>query len=177
MRRKLAGFVVVLVVLLAGVLGYAATRPDTLRVERSTTINAPADKIAPLISDLHRWKEWSAYETKDPGMTRTYSGANAGVGAVYTWEGDSNVGSGRMEIVAASAARVRIKLDFTAPLEGHNVAEFALEPSGNSTNVRWVMEGPSPYIGKVLGLFIDMDKMVGQDFETGLANLKAIAEK
>jgi hypothetical protein len=164
-------------VVVAGVLGYAATRPDTLHVERSATINAPADRIAPLISDLHRWKEWSAYETKDPAMKRTYGGANAGVGAVYAWEGDSNVGSGRMEIVEASSSKVRLKLDFISPLEGHNVAEFALEPSGNSTNVRWVMEGPSPYIGKLLGVFIDMDKMVGRDFETGLANLKAIAEK
>jgi hypothetical protein len=177
MRRKLAALVIVLGVLLAGVLGYAATRPDTLRVERSAAINAPAERIAPLIADLHRWTEWSAYETKDPDMKRTYSGANAGVGAVYMWEGDSNVGSGRMEIVEASAAKVRITLDFVSPLEGHNVAEFALEPNGNATNVRWAMDGPSPFIGKLLGVFIDMDKMVGQDFEIGLANLKALAEK
>jgi polyketide cyclase/dehydrase/lipid transport protein len=164
-------------ILVAAVLVYAATRSDTLRVQRTATIKAPAEKIFPLINDLHTWRSWSAYEKVDPAMTRAYSGAPDGKGAVYEWEGDSNVGQGRMEITGtARPSRITIKLDFIKPFEGHNVAEFALVPQGDATNVTWTMDGPTPYLGKLIGVFINMDTMIGKDFETGLANLKTIAE-
>ena len=169
---------IVVAVLIVAVLAYAATKPDTLRVERTTNVKAPADKIFPLINDFHRWGDWSPYEKKDPAMTRTFSGAPSGKGAVYTWDGDSNVGAGRMEIVESSpASKVAIQLDFSRPFEGHNIAEFTMQPQGDSTNVTWAMHGPSNYIGKIMSVFINMDTMIGSDFEAGLANLKAAVEQ
>ena len=174
MFKKIA---LVVVVLVAGVLAYAATRPDSLHVQRAASIKAPPEKIVALISDFHSWTAWSPYEKVDPAMKRTYSGAASGKGAVYEWEGNSQVGQGRMEITETSPSRVTIKLDFVKPLEGHNIAAFTLIPQGDATNVAWTMDGPTPYIGKVIGVFVDMDHMIGKDFETGLANMKAIAEK
>jgi len=170
--------VALLVVLLAAVLVFAATKPDTFDVQRATNINAPPEKIFPLINDFHRWGAWSPYEKKDPAMKRTLSGAANGEGAVYEWEGDKNVGKGRMEITESSPpARITIKLDFVKPFEAHNIVEFTLKPRGDATNVTWVMHGPAPFISKVMQVFFNMDSMVGKDFETGLANLKAVAEK
>ena len=170
--------VLVLAILFTGVLAYAATRPDTLHIERSVTIKASPGKIFPLINNLRAWPQWSAYETKDPAMKRTYTGPEAGKGAVYEWEGNSEVGSGRMEIIEVQEpSRIAIKLDFLEPFEGHNVAEFTLKPENDSTTVRWVMEGPNRYLGKLISVFIDVDDMVGKDFDTGLANIKTIAEK
>ena len=168
----------VVVIVLAAVLIFAATRPDTFRVQRATSIKAPPEKIFALIDDFHNWGSWSPYEKLDPAMKRTQSGAASGKGAVYEWQGDSKVGQGRMEITDASApSKVVIQLDFIKPFEAHNIAEFTLEPKGDSTNVTWAMHGPAPFVTKVIGLFCNMDKMIGKDFETGLANLKALAEK
>ena len=173
---QIAGGVVV--GLIVAVLAYAATRSGTLRVERATSINAPPEKIFPLINDFHRWASWSAYEKKDPAMKRTFSGADAGEGAVYEWDGNGNVGSGRMEIIGSSRpSKVTIKLDFITPFEGHSVADFTMEPDGASTSVRWAMHGPNRFIGKVMGVFINMDRMIGKDFEIGLANLKSVVEE
>jgi hypothetical protein len=170
--------VTVVVVLLAALLGFAATKPDTFRVERATSIKAPPEKIFPLINDLRSWGAWSPWEKLDPTMKRTYSGAANGLGAVYEWEGDGKVGAGRMEITESSpSSRVILKLDFLKPFEAHNVAEYTLEAKGDSTNITWAMHGPSPFVSKVMQVFFSMDRMVGKDFETGLANLKAIAEK
>ncbi|MGE5753580.1 MAG: SRPBCC family protein [Deltaproteobacteria bacterium] len=175
MLKKIAIGVVVLVVAL---LGYAATRPDSFRVERSTSINAPPEKIFALINDLHRWGDWSPFEKKDPAMKRTLSGAPNGKGAMYEWDGNKKIGKGRMEITDASPpSRVTIKLDFVKPFEAHNVVDFTLEPRGDATNVTWTIQGPSPFISKVIGIFCNMDKMIGKDFETGLASLKTEAEK
>ena len=168
---------IAVVVLVAAVLVFAATRPDNFRVQRATSIKAPPEKIFPLITDLHRWGSWSPWEKMDPAMKRSYSGAASGKGAVYAWEGNSKVGEGRMEITYVSPpSKVTIKLDFVKPIEGHNVAEFTLEPKGDSTNVTWTMYGPTAYIAKVIGIFVSMDSMIGKDFETGLANLKTVAE-
>jgi K+-transporting ATPase KdpF subunit len=178
MLKVIAIVAVIIVVLLAAVLVYAATRPDTFRVQRTTAVKAPPAKIYALINDLRGWGAWSPYEKKDPAMKRTYGGTPSGKGAVYEWEGDHNVGKGRMEITDTSPpSRVTINLDFVKPFETRNIVEFTLEPQGDSTNVTWAMHGPSPYIAKVMHVFFDMDSMVGNDFETGLANLKAIAEK
>jgi uncharacterized protein YndB with AHSA1/START domain len=182
MLKILAIVAVVLVVAVIAVLVLAATRPDTFRVQRTASIKAPAEKIFPLINDYRNWASWSPYETRDPAMKRTFSGPPAGKGAIYEWEGNKNVGSGRMEIMDTSApSRVTIKLDFMKPFEAHNTAEFTLAPQGDatnvSTNVTWAMHGPTPFFGKILHLFINMDRMVGSDFATGLANMKATAEK
>lgn len=178
MLRIAAILVALVVVAVAGVLAYAATRPDSFSVQRSIVINAPAEKIFTLIDDLHAWSAWSPYEKKDPVMRRTFSGSTAGKGAVYEWAGNKQVGAGRMEIVDATAPTViAIKLDFIEPFEGHNTARFALEPRGDGTAVTWTMYGPSPLIAKVMGTFFDMDRMIGSDFAAGLANLKSLAEK
>ena len=168
---------IVLVVLIAGVLAVAATKPDTFRVQRATSIKAPPEKIFPLINDYHNWSSWSPYEKKDPAMKRTFSGAANGKGSVYEWEGNSDVGAGRMEITDTSPpSKVTLKLDFVKPFETHNIVEFRLEPKSDSTEVTWDMHGPAPFISKVMQVFFSMDNMVGKDFETGLANLKAVAE-
>jgi uncharacterized protein YndB with AHSA1/START domain len=168
---------IIFVVAVLAVLGYAATRPDTFRVERTASINAPRETVFAVINDFHRWESWSPYEKLDPAMKRAISGAPSGKGAVYEWEGNSKAGKGRMEILDTSPpSRITIKLDFDKPFEAHNVAEFVLEPRGNATNVTWAMQGPSPFMVKLMSVFLNMDHLVGRDFETGLANLKSLAE-
>lgn len=170
--------VIVVVVLIAGVLIFAATKPDTFRVERAASIKAPPEKIFAFINDFHRWGAWSPWEKKDPALKRTYGAATSGKGAVYAWEGNKDVGEGRMEIAESSPpSKVTIKLDFMKPFEAHNIVEFTLEPKGDATNVTWAMQGDTPYFAKIIHVFINMDSMVGKDFETGLANLKGAAEK
>jgi uncharacterized protein YndB with AHSA1/START domain len=168
----------VVVIVIAGLLGFAATRPDSFSVQRTATIHAPADKVFGLINDFHRWGEWSPWEKLDPAMKRTFGGPAAGPGAVYQWTGNSKVGAGRMEILdAAPASKIEIKLDFIEPFEGHNIAEFTLAPQGENTDVVWTMRGPAPFISKLMGVFVSMDSMIGKDFEAGLANMKGAAEK
>ena len=170
--------IAMLVVGVGAVLALAATKPDSFNVERTASIKAPPEKIFALINDLHGWRAWSPYENKDPEMKRSFSGAPSGKGAVYEWNGNKNVGKGRMEITEASApSKIVIKLDFISPFEGHNMAEFTMEPKGDATNVKWGMYGPAPFISKVMQVFVDFDRMIGKDFEEGLGNLKALAEK
>ena len=170
---------VILAAAIAIVLILASRKPDTLRVQRSASIKAAPEKIFPLINDFHQWGSWSPYEHKDPAMKRSYSGAESGKGAVYAWDGNKNVGSGRMEILDTSAApsKIVIKLDFFAPFEGHNTAEFTLRPQGDATNLAWLMHGPAPFMSKLMQVFMNIDNMVGKDFEVGLADLKRLAEK
>ena len=169
---------IVLAIAIAVILILAATKPDTFRIERSAVINAPAERIFSVLSDFRQWGGWSPWETKDPDMKRNYSGAERGKGAVYGWEGDKNVGTGRMEILEANApSKLAIKLDFFKPFEAHNTAEFTMLPQGNATNVHWVMHGPAPFMSKVMQVFMSFDKMIGKDFEAGLANLKQLTEK
>jgi hypothetical protein len=168
----------VLAIAIAVVLILAATKPDTLRVQRATSIRAPADRIFPMINDFHQWRSWSPYENKDPAMQRTYEGTASGKGAVYAWDGNKNVGSGRMEILETSApSKITIKLDFFKPFEGHNTAEFTMLPQGDVTNLTWTMHGPAVLMSKVMQVFMNLDDMIGRDFEVGLANLKKLAEK
>jgi uncharacterized protein YndB with AHSA1/START domain len=174
MLKKIA---VATAILFAVLLILAATKPDTFRVERSTSIQAPPEKVFALLDDFHRWSAWSPWEKMDPAMQRTYSGAARGTGAVYEWAGNSKVGKGRMEIVEATpASKVAVRLDFLAPFAAHDTAEFTLASAGDGTNVTWVMHGPNLFIGKVMSVFVSMDRMIGKDFEAGLANLKAAAE-
>jgi hypothetical protein len=178
MFEVIAIIAVVLAVAIAIVLILAATKPVRFSVQRATTVKAPPDAIFPLINDFHQWGTWSPYENKDPAMKRSYSGAESGRGAVYGWEGNKNVGSGRMEILDTSApTKIVIKLDFFTPFEGHNTAEFTMLPQGDATNVTWVMHGPAVFMSKVMQVFMNLDKMIGKDFEVGLGNLKRLAEK
>jgi uncharacterized protein YndB with AHSA1/START domain len=169
---------IVIVILVGGILLFAASRPDSFRVERSADIKAPPEKIFAQISDLKAWAAWSPYEKKDPAMKRTFGAVTAGKGAVYEWEGDKNVGKGRMEITGATQpSKIVIKLDFLEPFEGHNTAEFTMDAKGDATTVTWTMYGPANFVSKLMEVFFNMDKMIGTDFEAGLANLKAVAEK
>lgn len=170
--------VLTIIVLVAALLIYAATRPDTFRLQRSMTTNAPADKVFPFINDFHHWPSWSPWEKMDLGMKKTHSGSPQGKGAVYEWDGNKDVGTGRMEVLdSIPASKILIKLDFFKPFEAHNTAEFTLTPSAGSTQVTWAMYGPQPYIMKVMGLFCSPERMVGPQFEKGLADLKTLSEK
>lgn len=163
---------------LGGILLYAASRPDAIRVERSASIKAPPEKIFAQINDLRAWAAWSPYEKKDPAMKRTFGAVTAGKGAVYEWHGNKNVGRGRMEITeTAQPSKIIIKLDFFEPFEGHNTAEFSMDRKGDATTVTWAMYGPASFVSKLMGVFINMDRMIGADFEAGLANLRSITEK
>jgi hypothetical protein len=168
---------IVAVLLVAVVLVLAATKPSTFRVERSTVVDAAPDLLFPLIDDFHRWPEWSPYEKLDPTMKRTLSGAASGQGAVYEWSGNNKAGAGRMEIIESSPpAKVAIKLDFIKPFEAHNAAEFTMRPQGGATLLTWQMHGPASFKSKLMQVFVNLDKLIGKDFETGLANLKARVE-
>jgi hypothetical protein len=158
-------------------LAFAATQPDTFKVQRSASIKAPPDKLHGLINDMKVFNTWNPYNLKDPNIKGEYQGPQAGPGAVYHFTGNKDVGKGSVSIVESTPSKVTMKLDMLEPFEGHNVVEFVLAPKGDSTEVTWAMHGPSPYIGKVMGLVFNMDSMIGRDFEAGLANLKAKAEK
>jgi len=178
MFEVIAILAVVLAIAIAIVLILAATKPDRFSVQRATTVKALPETIFPLISDFHQWGSWSPYEHKDPAMKRSYGGAASGKGAVYAWDGNKNVGSGRMEILDAQApSKIVIKLDFFTPFEGHNTAEFTMLPQGDATSLTWLMHGPAPFMSRLMQVFMNIDNMVGKDFEVGLANLKRLTEK
>ena len=161
----------------AALLAFAATRPGTFTVQRSATIAAPAGRIYPHLDDFHRWGAWSPWEKLDPELKRTFSGAGSGTGAVYAWQGNKKVGEGRMEILESDApSRLRIQLDFLKPFEAHNHTVFTLAPDGGGTRVTWAMNGNKAFPMKLMGIFMNMDRMIGADFERGLANLEAVAE-
>lgn len=170
--------VIVVLLLVAGLLIYAATKPDAFRIERTTTIKAPPAKVFALINDFHQWEAWSPWEKIDPAIKRTYRGPKNGIGAVYEWAGNKEIGQGRMEIVeSVPSSKMSLKLDFVTPFEAHNFVDFTLVPQGDSTVVTQAMYGPSPYISKLMTTFFSMDKMVGSKYEEGLSNLKNLAEK
>lgn len=175
MLKKILG---VLAALIGAILILALMQPDSFTVQRTIEIKAPAEKVFPLVDDFAQWKLWSPWEHKDPAMERSMSANTAGKGATYAWAGNKEVGQGRMEIVESTPpAKVGIKLDFLVPFEAHNQTTFNFEPRGTGTQVTWIMQGPLPFISKIFGVFVSMDSMVGKDFETGLANMKAAAEK
>ena len=167
-----------LLALVAGVVASAASKPDFFRVERSTTIGTSPERIFPLINDFHNFGRWSPWEHLDPQMQRSITGPPSGRGASYAWSGNAKAGAGRMEILESSpSTRVVMKLDFIKPFEGHNTAEFTLDRKGDATAVTWAMYGPANFVSKLMGVFFNMDKMIGDDFAIGLANLKSITEK
>lgn len=175
MLKIIAGIIVVLI---AAVLGYAAMQPDSFRVERSIVIKAPAEKIFAEINDFHRWEAWSPWEKIDPAVKRSYSGAEQGLGAVYSWEGNDEIGMGNMQIVESlPPSKLLLDIEFISPFSAKNKVEFTLVENGDATTVTQSMYGPSPYLSKLVGVFFNMDKMVGEKYEEGLASLKTIAEK
>ena len=169
---------IALVVLAAvvAVLAAAAMRPDSFRVARSTTVQASADKLYPLINDLHQFNTWNPFERKDPEIKGEYRGPAAGPGAAYHFQGGKS-GSGSLRVVDSAPTRVTMELHMLKPMEGRNRIEFTLQPRGNATEVTWAMEGPMPFLSRLMTLFFNMDRMIGGDFENGLATLKQRAER
>jgi len=168
---------IVAILLIVAFLLYAATKPNIFKVQRSIGIQALPDKIFPLINSLKEMAAWSPYEKLDPTMSRTFSGPDAGPGATYEWQGNNKIGTGKLAIVDSSpSSLVTMQLDMYKPMEGHNVVDFTLTPSGDSTEVTWAMQGRSSYLSKLMVTLGAMDKMVGGQFEEGLSNLKRLAE-
>ena len=164
-------------VLVVALLAFAARRPDTFVVQRSVAIKASPETVYPLISDWHNFLIWSPFE-KDPAMKRAFKGAASGKGAIYEWDGNNKVGVGRIEIREAIApSRLVMQLDMIRPMKAQNTVEFTLAPKGGTTDVTWAMNGRVPFPGKLMGLVMNCDKMVGSQFEEGLAKLKGLAEQ
>jgi hypothetical protein len=177
MLRILAYVVGILLVAAIGIVAFAAMQPGAFRYERSAVIAAPPEKIIAIVTDFKRNGEWSPWEKLDPAMKRTYSGAPAGVGAVYEWDGNDDAGAGRQEIVSVDPDRVHMKIAFLRPMQANNAIDFDFAPEGDATKVTWSLHGENPLIARIFTMFMDVDAMVGKDFEKGLANLKAAAEK
>jgi uncharacterized protein YndB with AHSA1/START domain len=168
----------VVIILIAAVLIFTATRPNNFRVQRSASIKAPPEKLFALINDFHQWEAWSPWEKVDPAVKRTYSGAASGKGAVYEWSGNSEIGQGRIEIIESSPfSRLVLNIDFIKPYAAHNTIEFILVQQGDSTTVTQAMYGPSSFIHKLMGIIFSMDKMIGQKYEQGFANMQAMVEQ
>lgn len=160
------------------VLLIAAAKPNRFRVERSIDVATPAAKIFPLLEDLKAQRLWSPWDQKDPDMKRVYIGPDKGIGAIYEWEGNRQIGAGRQEIVSVSPnEKVEGKIDFIRPMQANNRFEFLLNPVANGTRVTWAIFGPSPFSSRLFSIFMDFDKMIGNEFEKGLLQLKALAEK
>jgi Polyketide cyclase / dehydrase and lipid transport len=169
--------ILVALALLGALAAYAASRPNTFRLERSIRIDVAPEVIFGHINDFKRWEAWSPWEKIDPTLARTYSGAASGKGAAYAWVGSGKVGTGRMEIIGSTPfSAIKIKLDFTAPFKASNITDFTLTRDGDMTKVVWAMSGPAPFISKLMGVVFNMDKLVGGDFEKGLAALKSATE-
>ncbi|WP_189077603.1 SRPBCC family protein [Mangrovihabitans endophyticus] len=151
---------------------------DTYTVTRSVTIKSPPDAVYGNVADFHRWRRWSPWEDLDPAMARSYSGPDAGVGAVYEWSGNSRAGAGRMTIVEVDEpSAVRIDLAFDKPFKTRNEVRFVIEPSAAGSLVTWTITGPKTFVTKVMGVFRSMDKMLGPDLEKGLTRLKTVSEE
>jgi carbon monoxide dehydrogenase subunit G len=163
---------IAVVVILAALVAFIASRPSAFRIARSRVVAAPPDVVHAFVNDFHKWPAWSPWEKLDPSMNREHSGAAAGTGAVYGWSGNNKVGEGRMTITdSRPPASVTIRLEFIKPWTATNTAQFDFTPSGSGTNVTWSMSGHHNFMAKGFTLCMNMDKMVGSDFEKGLANL------
>ena len=173
----LTTILIVIVAALIVIILMASRQPDNFHVERSATIDAAAERIFPLLEDFRRWPEWSPWEKLDPAMKKDFGGPETGVGSWMSWDGNKKAGQGRMEIIESEpTSRLRLKLDFIKPFKSNNVTTFVLAPRNGTTDVRWLMDGPATFPTKVMTVFTSMDKLVGKDFEEGLANLKRQTE-
>lgn len=177
MKNILLGALVVIVLIVLIFCVVVAVQPATYHIERSATINAPASVVFEQVNDFHRWDAWSPWSKLDPAMKKSYEGASAGTGAIYYWNGNDQVGEGRMTITESRPSDlIKIKLEFIKPFAATNATEFTFKPQGNQTGVTWRMDGNNNFVGKAASLFMNMDKMVGTDFEKGLAQMKTLAE-
>ncbi len=175
MLKKIAYGVVALLVVLILLI---ATRPASFRIERSATVSAPAEIVFAELNDFHEWAKWSPWEKLDAKMQKTYEGPAAGVGSKYHWVGNEQVGEGRMTITDSKPhEHVAIKLEFIKPFAATNDTEFTLKPAADGVGVTWAMSGQNNFMAKAFSLFVNMDEMVGKDFEKGLAELKRISEE
>lgn len=166
----------VLAAIVVGALAIAATKPDQFRIERALAVKAAPEKLYPLIANLHAHLRWSPFE-KDPAMKRSFSGAESGKGATYEWDGNNKVGAGRIVITDTTPpSRVTMSLEMYRPFKANNLVDFTIEPNGDTTKVAWSMQGRQPFMAKLVSVFINCDKMVGKEFEAGLASLKTLAE-
>jgi uncharacterized protein YndB with AHSA1/START domain len=174
MLMKILAAAVAVVAILAIVI---ATRPSTFSVTRSRTVAAPAAAVYAQVADFHRWAAWSPWERLDPAMQKTFSGPPSGPGAIYAWKGNKQVGEGRMTITGATPdAQVAIRLEFIEPFAQVSDTTFTFAPQGAGTQVTWNMSGPQNFLSKAFSMVMDMDKMIGGDFERGLAGLATAAE-
>ena len=172
-KKILIGLAIVILLLVVVI----ALQPSTYRVERSATMNAPAPAVFAQVNDFHKWNAWSPWAKLDPAMKQTFEGAPAGTGVVYTWAGNSDVGEGRMTINESRPSDlVKIKLEFLKPFAANSDTTFTFQPEGNQTKVTWTMVGDKNFIAKAFGLVMNMDKMIGADFEKGLAQMKSVVE-
>ncbi len=173
----LKSVLLVLVVLIVGCVVVVAVQPSEFRVERSTTIAAPASVVFAQVNDFHNWDAWSPWAKLDPNCKYSFEGPPAGTGAILAWAGNNEVGEGRMTITESQPPElIRIKLDFVKPFENSANVQFTFKPQGDQTVVTWTMSGPNTFVGKAMHLVMNMDKMIGGDFEKGLAQLKTVAE-
>lgn len=173
----LTWILIALTVVIVIILMAAAVKPDKAHYERSTIVHASPERILPHIGDFHAWMAWSPFEKLDPAMQRTYSGAERGVGAKYAWSGNKRAGEGSMEVLEVTPGKVKIDLRFIRPFRNDCISHFHLDPQDGATKVTWSLDGPNPFLSKVMGLFIDFDKLIGKDFAQGLADLKRVVEK
>lgn len=165
------------VILVLGFL-FVATRTNDFRIERKATIAAPPSAIFPLVNDFQQWQTWSPWEKIDPALKRTFSGSPAGVGSVYDWLGNNEVGEGRMTITESKSNEyIRVKMEFLKPFKGLGTTEFVFTPNANGTTVAWSMTGEKGLLGKFMHLVMDMDKMIGGNYDKGLADLKILSEQ
>jgi len=173
----LVKILIVLVVVVGLLVVVVAMQPSEFHVARTATISAPAPAVFAQVDDFHHWEAWNPWGKLDPAMRQTYEGAPAGAGAIYTWAGNNQVGEGRMTMTESRPSDlIRIKLEFVKPFRATNTAEFTFKPEGDQTAVTWSMTGANNFLTKAVHLFMNMDKMVGGQFEKGLAQLKTVVE-
>jgi len=168
---------IVILVIIVSLLVLAGTKPPRFTIQHSVTIQAPPEKVFALINDLHRWPEWSANEKEDSAVTRTYSGAASGKGAICEWSGKGSAGKGRLEIVESSPNLIRLQADWVKPFAARNINIFTIEPQGNGTRVAWTLDGENVFMLKVMTIFVSSERLMGSHFESGLAALKSTAER
>jgi hypothetical protein len=170
--------VAIILIFIVAVLVYAAAKPATLQVQRTIVIHAPVERVSALVDDFHHWSSWAPQDREDPSMIRTFHGAERGVGAVSEWDSKGSAGKGKMSITASSPnSGVLVDVQFVKPFHAHNINEFEIHPQGTDTKVVWTLQAANLYLMKVMGVFVNMDASIGKHLETGLANLKSVAEK
>lgn len=168
---------IALAVILIVFVGIVALQPSDFRVERSMTMAAPPSAVFEEVNDFHNWEHWSPWAKLDPAAKNSFEGPTSGKGAIMRWAGNSEVGEGSMEIMESQPNKlVQIKLDFIKPFENTATSEFKFKPEGDQTAVTWAMYGKNNFIGRAFCLFMNMDKMVGGEFEKGLASMKSVVE-